>query len=118
MEDFMAGLKAEFEKMFSVEERRLSKEELEKIRTAAREKYQNWDWTYGKSPAFTCKRRFEFNGEEIALSYSAKRGVIEEIEFTPAKKTWSDALRGKRLCAEELQELFAGEEKELYRYIF
>ena len=118
MEDFMAGLKAEFEKMFSVEERRLSEEELEKIRTAAREKYQNWDWTYGKSPAFTCKRRFEFNGEEIALSYSAKRGVIEEIEFTPAKKTWSDALRGKRLCAEELQELFTGEEKELYRYIF
>ena len=118
MTDFIAGLKAEFEKMFSVEERQLTEEELEKIRTAAKEKYQNWDWTYGKSPAFVCNRSFVFNGEEIALSYSAKRGVIEEIEFTPAKPAWSDALKGKRLCVEELCELFEGEEKDLYRHIF
>ena len=118
MADFKAGLKAEFAKMFALEERCLSEAELEKVRAAAKEKYQSWEWTFGKSPAFTCRRTFAYKGEELSLSYSAKRGVIEEIEFAPEKKEWSDILRGKRLCVEELKALFDGEEKDLYRYIF
>lgn len=118
MEEFMAGLKAEFEKMFPIEERRLSEEELAKVRAAAKEKYQSWEWTFGKSPAFTCRRAFTYGGEEIELSYSARRGIIEEISFTPEKKAWADALRGRRLCVEELKELFEGEASDLYRHIF
>ncbi len=116
MEEFMARLRTEFEKQFSIEERRLSEEELTRIRAAAKEKYQSWEWTFGKSPAFTCCRTFPYEGEEITLSYSAKRGVIEEICFMPEKKEWAEALLGKRLCVEELKA--ALENEELYRYIF
>ena len=43
-----------------------------------REKYLSWDWTYGKNPAFSCKKEHE----NITVEYSSKKGIITEMSIT------------------------------------
>ena len=40
------------------------------------EKYRSWEWTWGKTPAFTYERTGTFAGAPIRAAYAAKRGVI------------------------------------------
>ena len=57
---------------------RLSDEDIESINTLCSQKYHSDDWTYGKTPSFNFKKRDFFNGEEITVEYSAKKGYITE----------------------------------------
>ncbi|MBN2046648.1 MAG: lipoate--protein ligase [Anaerolineaceae bacterium] len=52
-----------------------------KINEISRERYQQWDWNYGRSPAFNirCTQRFSF-GEVDAL-IDVKKGAVESIKF-------------------------------------
>lgn len=92
----------------------------EQIRRAAEEKYRSWEWIYGKSPAFTCRRAFSLGGQPMEVVYEAQKGVIGPCTFTPERPALSEALRGQRLCPEELRSALAPfpEGEELYQYLF
>ena len=40
------------------------------------EKYRSWEWTWGKTPAFTYEKSGQFHGAPIRVAYQAKRGIV------------------------------------------
>lgn len=59
----------------------LTDRECALIKELSENKYSRWEWNYGESPRFsdTVSRRFPFGSVEI--SYTAKKGIIEEIRI-------------------------------------
>ena len=55
---------------------RLTQAQLADVRRLAAELYQSWDWTWGKTPAFTYEKTAEFAGRPIRVRYEARHGVI------------------------------------------
>ena len=54
----------------------LTAEQEAEVRRLRDEKYRSWEWTWGKTPAFTYERTGTFAGAPIRAAYAAKRGVI------------------------------------------
>lgn len=42
------------------------------------EKYRSWEWTWGKTPAFTYEKSGAFHGAPIRVAYQAKRGIVSD----------------------------------------
>ena len=42
------------------------------------EKYRSWEWTWGRTPAFTYEKSGIFNGVPIRVAYQAKRGIVSD----------------------------------------
>lgn len=42
------------------------------------EKYRSWEWTWGKTPAFTYEKSGCFRGAPIRVAYQAKRGIVSD----------------------------------------
>lgn len=42
------------------------------------EKYRSWEWTWGKTPAFTYEKSGSFRGAPIRVAYQAKRGIVSD----------------------------------------
>ena len=40
------------------------------------EKYRSWEWTWGKTPAFTYEKSGHFCGAPIRVAYQAKGGIV------------------------------------------
>ena len=40
------------------------------------EKYRSWEWTWGKTPAFTYEKSGRFHGAPIRVAYQAKGGIV------------------------------------------
>ena len=40
------------------------------------EKYRSWEWTWGKTPAFTNEKSGAFRGAPIRVAYQAKGGIV------------------------------------------
>ncbi|MGM9662048.1 MAG: lipoate--protein ligase [Oscillospiraceae bacterium] len=99
---------------------RLTAEEERQVSELAESKYRSWEWTFGKSPAFTYRRRFTLHGAERQVEYRANKGVIREIRFTPEDPALSEALTGKRLETEELRQALRDRPdcEALYLYLF
>ena len=57
------------------------------------EKYRSWEWTWGKTPAFTYEKSAEFAGKPIFVRYEARHGLLRNAEVR------SDALDAQVLCA-------------------
>ena len=84
---------------------------LDEIRALAAEKYETWDWTFARSPAFSCETEFMLNGACVGLSYAARRGVIETIAFDAARPVLNEAARrltGQRLKTEDIHASLEG----------
>lgn len=75
------------------EQIRLAEQQLAEVRQLADEIYHAWDWTWGKTPAFTYEKNAEFAGKPIFVRYEAKRGLLRNTEVR------SDALDAQALCA-------------------
>lgn len=75
------------------------------IARLAREKYASWDWTYGKSPAFTYSRSAEWGKNwpgqgtvpVVRVAYGAKNGVILDASFSPGCPVLTEQLIGQKL---------------------
>lgn len=65
----------------SAETEQLSEEELRAVRRLKEEKYDTWEWTYGRSPRYnyTARRRWTGGGLEVCAEVSG--GLVEEITF-------------------------------------
>ena len=79
--------------------------EVERLRD---EKYCSWQWTWGKTPSFTYEKTGEFMGTPIRVAYSAKRGILSnvqvECEAFDAGKA-GKALEGAKLDPEAMEQL-------------
>lgn len=60
---------------------KLTREELNAVREIKLEKYDTWEWNYGKSPVFDVKNRQRFSGGTLEVQLSIKNGRIVDIVF-------------------------------------
>lgn len=59
----------------------LSEEEREEILQLARDKYESFDWTYGKNPPSDLVHSRRFGGGAVTVKASLKNSHIEQIRF-------------------------------------
>ena len=67
------------------------------------EKYHSWEWTWGKTPAFTYEKSGTFAGAPIRVAYQAKKGIVSGAEVDCAAVDGAEAVRllnGSRLDPE------------------
>ena len=57
----------------------LSEDDWEKIYALSKERYQQWDWNYGKSPRFNIQKQNRFASGSIDIRLEVHKGIIEEI---------------------------------------
>lgn len=103
-EQFQEGLLASLMQDMPLETHRLTAAEEQQVQELADSKYRTWDWTFGKSPAFTYRRDFPLNGVERHVEYEASKGVIREFRLTPEEPELCAALTGLRLDPPALRE--------------
>ncbi|OGT29684.1 MAG: lipoate--protein ligase [Gammaproteobacteria bacterium RIFCSPHIGHO2_12_FULL_35_23] len=51
------------------------------IEKLAKEKYENWDWNYGKSPEFNFQNRSRFNIGEIDIRFNVKNSRVAAVKI-------------------------------------
>jgi lipoate---protein ligase len=59
----------------------LTEEDWEKIHQLSKERYQNWDWNYGKSPKFNLQHSNRFPVGQIDVRLDVDKGVIENCKI-------------------------------------
>jgi lipoate---protein ligase len=59
----------------------LTNEDWEKIHQLSKERYQNWDWNYGKSPKFNLQHSHRFPVGQIDVRLDVDKGVIENCKI-------------------------------------
>lgn len=57
----------------------LSAELEAEVRRLRDEKYRSWEWTWGKTPAFTYEKSGVFAGAPIRVAYRARKGVLSDV---------------------------------------
>ncbi len=74
-------LQSIFEGNKEIPEYVLTREDWEKINQLSRERYQNWDWNYGKSPKFNLQRTHRFSVGQIDVRLEVNKGLIENCKI-------------------------------------
>ncbi|MEW9051360.1 MAG: lipoate--protein ligase [Neobacillus sp.] len=59
----------------------LTEEDWEKIHQLSKERYQNWDWNYGKSPKFNLQHSHRFPVGQIDVRLEVNKGIIENCKI-------------------------------------
>jgi lipoate---protein ligase len=59
----------------------LTEEDWQKIHQLSKERYQNWDWNYGKSPKFNLQHSHRFRVGQIDVRMDVEKGVIENCKI-------------------------------------
>jgi lipoate---protein ligase len=60
---------------------KLSQTEWEAVHTLSREKYQTWEWNYGRSPEFNIQKKNRFEFGQIDARIDVKDGIMTNIKF-------------------------------------
>ncbi len=60
---------------------KLTDVELNAIREIKAERYETWEWNFGKSPVFDVMNRQRFNGGTLEVRLSINNGRIDDIAF-------------------------------------
>ncbi|AKL83766.1 lipoate--protein ligase LplJ [Bacillus atrophaeus] len=64
-----------------VPEYKLTEEDWKIINKISEERYQNWDWNFGKSPKFNLQHSKRFPIGSIDLRLEVKKGIIEDCSI-------------------------------------
>ncbi|MDR7001346.1 lipoate--protein ligase [Neobacillus niacini] len=59
----------------------LTDEDWEKIHQLSKERYQNWEWNYGKSPKFNLQHSHRFPVGSIDVRLEVNKGIIENCKI-------------------------------------
>jgi lipoate---protein ligase len=59
----------------------LTEEDWEKIYQLSKERYQNWEWNYGKSPKFNLQHSHRFPVGSIDVRLEVNKGIIENCKI-------------------------------------
>ncbi|MCM3567816.1 lipoate--protein ligase [Neobacillus mesonae] len=74
-------LKNIFEGMEKIPEYVLTDEDWANIHELSKERYQNWDWNYGKSPKFNLQQSHRFPVGSIDVRLEVNKGYIENCKI-------------------------------------
>lgn len=74
-------LESIFEGQNPIPEYKLTDEDWEKIHQLSKERYQNWDWNYGKSPKFNLQHSHRFPVGSIDVRLDVNKGKIENCKI-------------------------------------
>jgi lipoate-protein ligase A len=74
-------LKNIFSETNDIPEYVLTDEDWSKIHELSKERYQNWDWNYGKSPKFNSQHSHRFPVGSIDVRLEVNKGVIESCKI-------------------------------------
>lgn len=58
----------------------LTEEDWENVRKISEERYQNWEWNFGKSPAFNKQASHKFPAGLVDVRLDVKKGIIENCK--------------------------------------
>src|SRR5699024_10486848 len=58
----------------------LTKEDWKSIEKISNQRYRNWDWNYGKSPAFDIQRSKKFPAGLVDIRFNVKKGYITDCK--------------------------------------
>ena len=78
--DFWRFLKEELTGLGTVSAT-LPPESLEEIEALKRNKYDTWDWNFGRSPKYTLHNKRRFGGGGVEVFLTAENGIVKEISF-------------------------------------
>ena len=82
LQDFKARLLSHLGESEAIRPLTLTEEDETRIDAIRRERYDTWEWNYGRSPAYTDTHRARFEGcGQVEVSFSVKEGRIGEIQF-------------------------------------
>lgn len=70
-------LKNIFGDLGEIPEYKLTDEDWERIHQLSSERYQNWDWNYGRSPKFDLQHSYRFPVGQIDIRLNVTKGKIE-----------------------------------------
>ena len=59
----------------------LTEKDWENIHKLSEERYQQWDWNYGKSPKFNMKHSHRFPTGGVDVRLEVNKGIIEEVKI-------------------------------------
>ena len=59
----------------------LTENDLEKINTLVREKYNTWEWTFGSSPKYSFKNEMKYPGGLIEFYANVEKGRIKDVKI-------------------------------------
>lgn len=88
----------------------LTEEDWEKIHKISEERYQKWEWNYGKSPAFNIQESHKFPAGLVDVRLDVKKGIIENCKIygdffgIGEIKVIEDQLKGVRHNREAIEE--------------
>ncbi|MFE4895447.1 lipoate--protein ligase [Peribacillus butanolivorans] len=74
-------LKNIFKDSGEVTEYVLTEEDWDKIHKISEERYQNWEWNYGKSPKFNLQNSHRFPVGSVDIRLEVNRGIIENCKI-------------------------------------
>jgi lipoate---protein ligase len=81
IEDFRSTLLDYIFDGSDVEEYVLTEQDWKNINELSEERYQNWDWNYGKSPKFNLQHSHRFPVGQIDVRLEVNKGVIENCKI-------------------------------------
>ncbi|WP_449620542.1 lipoate--protein ligase [Robertmurraya sp. Marseille-Q9965] len=82
IEDFRALLlEYIFDGKENIQEYVLTEQDWENIHQLSKERYQNWDWNYGKSPKFNLQHSHRFPVGSIDVRLEVNKGIIENCKI-------------------------------------
>ncbi|MFB6766046.1 lipoate--protein ligase [Bacillus altitudinis] len=64
-----------------VPEYKLTEKDWEKIHEISRDRYQKWEWNYGRSPKFNLQYSKRFPAGSIDLRLEVKKGIIQDCKI-------------------------------------
>ncbi|AIF42726.1 lipoate--protein ligase [Virgibacillus sp. SK37] len=59
----------------------LTEKDWENVKQISKERYQNWDWNYGKSPTFNIQESYKFDAGLVDVRLDVKKGIIENCKI-------------------------------------
>lgn len=59
----------------------LTEDDWKKIHEISKERYQNWDWNYGKSPSFNVQHSHRFPVGQVDIRLEVKKGIIQQCKI-------------------------------------
>ncbi|GAB3060396.1 lipoate--protein ligase [Virgibacillus ainsalahensis] len=71
----------EVEDLSEVPQYKLTDEDWEKIHQISKDRYQKWEWNYGKSPAFNIQESHKFDAGLVDARLDVKNGLIENCKI-------------------------------------
>ncbi len=60
---------------------KLSETELEQVSKLKKDKYDTWQWTFGRSPKFNLSAKRKWDGGIVDIRIDVENGIINEIKF-------------------------------------